>query len=112
MDRLRLTYPPVREFIINVRAVDNRGNYTIRVDTSYILLLLRIFSDDTKSTLAKSRVTVSRIYKYGIREIFRYTVADVVDSEFIVEDVSNVPVTYEIVIHEKGVALEGVVKYV
>jgi hypothetical protein len=112
MDGVRLTYPPVKEFPINVRAVDNRGNYTVRVGTSYILLLLRIFSDDTKSTLAKSRVTVSRIYKYGMREIFRYTVVDEVDSEFIVEDASNVPVTYEIVIAEKGVALEGVVKYV
>ena len=112
MDRLRLTYPPVKEFPINVRAIDNKGNYTIRIDASYIMLLLRMFSDDTKSTLAKSRVTVSRIYRCGIREIFRYMVVDEADSEFIVEDVSNVPVTYEIVIAEKGIALEGVVKYV
>jgi hypothetical protein len=112
MDEVRLTYPPVKEFPINVRAIDNRGNYTVRVGTSYILLLLRIFSDDTKSTLAKSRVIVNRVYRYGMREIFRYTVVDEVDSEFIVEDASNVPVTYEIVIAEKGVALEGVVKYV
>jgi hypothetical protein len=112
MDGVRLTYPPVKEFPINVRAVDNRGNYTVRINTGYILLLLKIFSDDTKSKLAKSRVIVNRIYKYGIREIFRYTVVDETDSEFIVEDASNVPVTYEIIIVEKGVALEGVVKYV
>jgi hypothetical protein len=112
MDGVRLTYPPVKEFPIIVRAVDNRGNYTVSIGASYILLLLRIFSDDTKSTPAKSRVIVNRIYKYGIREIFRYTVVDEADSEFIVEDASNVPVTYEIIIVEKGVALEGVIKYV
>jgi hypothetical protein len=112
MDGLRLTYPPVKELPIIVRAIDNRGNYIIRINAVYILLLLRIFSDDTKSKPAKSRVIVNKVYKYGIREIFRYTVVDEADSEFIVEDASNVPVTYEIVIAEKGVALEGVVKYV
>jgi hypothetical protein len=112
MDGVRLTYPPVKELPINVRAVDNRGNYTVRIGASYILLLLKIFSDDTRQKYAKSRVIVDRVYKSGLREIYRYNIVDDIDSIFLVEDASNVPVVYDIVIAERGVALDGVVKYV
>jgi len=111
---LSIVMPPfVGEVNIDVRAKDNKGNnrYTVQ-NARVIQLLLRIWSDDSKTSLKKSRVIVKKYYRRGAADFIEEVVDDFVDSECVFEDFSVFPCRYEIVITEPGCRIEGVIRYV
>ena len=104
---------PVKEIPIQIKSADNQGSNKFTVsNASFVIAVIRIYKDDQKLNTAKSRVTLDRVYKKGDTEILRVNVVDTVDDSFVIEDWSTVPIDFELIIYEKGVYVEGVIKYV
>lgn len=109
---VRQTPVSVKEVRVSIRAVDNKGNTVLSVDNAYaVQIVLKIYADDFKINYANSHVIVDRVYTFGLREVLRYNIADAIDSVFIIEDVQYFPHRYEIKIVEKGVAVDGYIRY-
>jgi hypothetical protein len=104
---------PSKEIQIQIKSAENKGSNKFTVsNASFVIAVIRIYRDDQKTNTANSRVTLDRVYKKGDTEILRVNVVDIVDNSFVIEDLSTVPIDFELIIYEKGVYVEGVIKYV
>ena len=102
----------VSERWIDIKAKDNKGNNKFVVDSARaIQVVFRIWGDDAKTYPAKSRFTLRRIWRKGFSDLLDEVVVDEVDDSAVIEGLTAFPVRYELIIYEKGVRIEGTIRY-